>query len=47
MPTQKHFDQHLIYMNLYQHAKNQAIPLICFGGNFPKYGFCAGTQKII
>ena len=25
MPTQKLFDQLLIYVNLYQHAKNQAI----------------------
>ena len=29
MPTQKYFDQPLIYMNLYKHAKNQAISLIC------------------
>ena len=28
MPIQKYFDQPLIYMNLYQHAKNQAISLI-------------------
>ena len=27
-PIQKFFDQLLIYMNLYQHAKNQAISLI-------------------
>ena len=26
MPTQKIFDQLLIFMNLYQHAKNQFIP---------------------
>ena len=25
------FDQPLIYVNLYQHAKNQAISLICSG----------------
>ena len=28
MPIQKFFDQLLIYVNLYQHAKNQAISLI-------------------
>ena len=28
MPTQKCFDQILIYVILYQHAKNQAISLI-------------------
>ena len=27
----KIFDQILIYVNLYQHAKNQAILLICSG----------------
>ena len=27
MPTQKTFDQLLIFVNLYQHAKNQAISL--------------------
>ena len=27
----KFFDQLLIYVNLYQHAKNQAISLICYG----------------
>ena len=26
MPTQKNFDQLLIFVNLYQHAKNQFIP---------------------
>ena len=31
MPIQKFFDQLLIYVNLYQHAKNQAISLICSG----------------
>ena len=31
MPNQTFFDQLLIYMNLYQHAKNQAISLICPG----------------
>ena len=25
------FDQHLIYVNLHQHAKNQATSLICSG----------------
>ena len=29
--TPKKFDQPLIYVNLYQHAKNQAISLICSG----------------
>ena len=29
MSTQKVFDQLLIYVSLYQHAKNQAISLIC------------------
>ena len=29
MPIQKIFDQLLSYVNLYQHAKNQAISLIC------------------
>ena len=27
MPTQKNFDQLLVYVNLYQHPKNQAISL--------------------
>ena len=31
MPIPKFFDQLLIYVNLYQHAKNQAISLICSG----------------
>ena len=31
MPTQKIFDQLLAYVNLYQHAQNQAISLICSG----------------
>ena len=31
MPIQKYFDQLLIYVNLYQHAKNQVISLICSG----------------
>ena len=31
MPTPKFFDQLLIYVNLYQHVKNQAISLICSG----------------
>ena len=31
MPTKQFFDQPLVYVNLYQHAKNQAISLICFG----------------
>ena len=29
--TWKFFDQLLIYVNLYQHAKNQAISFICSG----------------
>ena len=29
--TQKYFDQLLIYVNLYQHAKSQAISFICSG----------------
>ena len=28
MPTQKNFDQLLIFVNLYQHAKNQFIPSV-------------------
>ena len=31
MPIQKIFDQILIYVNLYQHTKNQAISMICYG----------------
>ena len=31
MPTRKLFDQLLIYVNLCQHVKNQAISLICSG----------------
>ena len=31
MPIQKIFDQLLIFVNLYQHAKNEAISTICFG----------------
>ena len=31
MPTQNIFDQLLIYVNLYQHAKNMAISKTCFG----------------
>ena len=31
MHTQKIFGQLLVYVNLYQHAKNQAISLICSG----------------
>ena len=31
MPTQKYFDQLLVYVDLYQDAKNQAISLICSG----------------
>ena len=31
MSTPKIFNQLLIYVNLYQHAKNQAILLICSG----------------
>ena len=34
IPTQKPFDQLLIYVNLYQHAKNQAISLSCSGDMF-------------
>ena len=29
MPTQTFFDELLIYVNLYRHAKTQAISLIC------------------
>ena len=31
MPSPKFFDQLLIYVNLCQHVKNQAISLTCFG----------------
>ena len=31
MPIQNILDQLLIYVDLYQHAKNQAISLICSG----------------
>ena len=31
MPTQKYFDQLLIYVNLYQCAEKQTISLICSG----------------
>ena len=31
IPTHKVFDQLLIYVNLYQYAKSQAISLICSG----------------
>ena len=31
MPTPNVFDQFLIYVDLYEHAKNQAISLICSG----------------
>ena len=34
MFTQKNFDQLLIYVNLYQHVKNQPISLICSGDMF-------------
>ena len=30
-PAQKNFDQLLFYLTLYEHAKNQAISLICSG----------------
>ena len=30
MPTPKNFDQLLIFVNLYQHAKNQFIPSVHF-----------------
>ena len=32
MPTQNFFDQLLTYVNLCQHAKNQANSLVCSGG---------------
>ena len=31
MPTKKVFSKLLIFMNLYLHAKNQTISLICSG----------------
>ena len=31
MPHQKLFSQLLIFLNLYQHAKNEAVSLICYG----------------
>ena len=31
MPYQKKFDQILIFMNLYQHAKNKTVSSICSG----------------
>ena len=31
MLNQNFFDQLLVYVNLYQHAKNQAISMICSG----------------
>ena len=31
MPYQNVFDQILIFVNLYQHAKNEAMSLICSG----------------
>ena len=31
MPNQKIFDQLLIFVNLYEHAKNEAVPSICSG----------------
>ena len=31
MLNQKHFHQILIHMNLYQHAKNEAISFVCSG----------------
>ena len=34
MPTQKYFDQILVYVNLYQHTKNQAIPFLVHFPNF-------------
>ena len=30
-PPKKSFDQLLIYLNLYQHAKNQVVSFICSG----------------
>ena len=57
MPTQKYFDQVLLYVNLNQHAKNQTISLICSGGivDFPEtpallqstsYEFLATCQNL-
>ena len=31
MPNQKMFDQLLIFVNLYQHAKNYTVSSICVG----------------
>ena len=31
MPYQKTFNQLLIFLNLHQHAKNEAVSLICSG----------------
>ena len=31
MPDQKNFDQLLIFVNLYHHAKNEAVSSICSG----------------
>ena len=31
MPDQKNFNQLLIFVNLYQHAKNEAVSTICSG----------------
>ena len=31
MPNQKIFNQLLIFVNLYQYAKNEAVSLICSG----------------
>ena len=49
MPIQQFFDQILIYVNLYQHAKNQAVLLICsrdIGTRiFPNMGFVLEHRK--
>ena len=31
MPNQKIFNPHLIFVNLYKHAKNEVVSSICFG----------------
>ena len=31
LPNQKNFNQLLIFMNLHQHAKNEAVSLLCSG----------------
>ena len=31
MPHQKPFNQLLLFVNLYQHAKNEAVSSICYG----------------